>query len=250
MLRVKLLRLLDRGVRRLTPEMRIDPKSLQYLLHKKAIEASDEFIHTAMPFAEAFETRESLYRYVIGRMPEEGLILEFGVHNGNSVNAIAALTERAVHGFDSFEGLPDDGEIPGSSDGGVKWYAGKSNEGGRLPLVRTNVRLHRGWFEEQLPSFYHEHEGPAALIHVDCDIYSSTKCVLECSRERLRSGTIIVFDEYMNYFGWQKHEHRALTEFASATGLRYEFIAYTFLGGAAIRVLGYGRDGGGADSVT
>lgn len=240
-MRAKLYTNLERFVRRFLPELRIDPKSLRYLLMKQAVESSAEFVQREMIYAEPFETREGLYKYIMTKISLDGLILEFGVHNGNSINAIAALTEGTVHGFDSFEGLPDDGQIPTFTDGGVKWYAGKIDSKGRMPEVKGNVKLHKGWFDQVLAGFYEAHNGSVALMHLDCDIYSSTKFVLECSRQRIQEGSIIIFDEYMNFEGWRRHEHRALTEFAAETGLRYEFIAYTYLGGAAIKVLGFGK---------
>ena len=43
-------------------------------------------------------------------MPDQGLILEFGVWSGKTINMIADNVgqSRQVHGFDSFEGLPED----------------------------------------------------------------------------------------------------------------------------------------------
>ena len=45
----------------------------------------------------------------------------------------AKLTSKTVHGFDSFEGLPDDGIIPNFKDDSIKWYKGKMNNHGILP---------------------------------------------------------------------------------------------------------------------
>jgi hypothetical protein len=38
------------------------------------------------------------------------------------------------------------------------------------------------------------------------------------------AGTIVVFDEYFGYHGWQRHEHKAFQEFLSRTGLSFEAI--------------------------
>ena len=73
-------------------------------------------------------------------------------------------------------------------------------------------------------------------MHIDCDIYSSTKTVLNCAKNNIELGSIIIFDEYLNYEGWQKNEHRALIEFSKTFKVNYEFIAYTYLGGAAIKI--------------
>lgn len=233
---------LDRIIRRFLPELSTDAKSLRYLVQKKAIESSADFVATELKFAEPFQTREGLFYYLFNRILDEGMILEFGVHRGASINILADMTSRTIHGFDNFEGLPNDGDIPTYNDGGSVWYAdNQNNEGpgemGQLPEVNNNVQLHKGWFDKQLPRFFEEYSGPISFIHIDCDIYSSTKCVLENCKDRLQQGTLILFDELINYVGWQKHEYRALTEFVEATNMRYEYIGYTYLGGVAIRVL-------------
>jgi hypothetical protein len=46
---------------------------------------------------------------------------------------------------------------------------------------------------------------------------------LESLRNRIRTGTVIVFDEYFNYPGWKMHEHRAWMEFVEKTGIRFRF---------------------------
>lgn len=226
----------DKIVRNAVPELKTDKKSLRYLMFKRAVESSADFIEKNMKFAEVFETREGIYEYVLKRAPEKGLLMEFGVHNGHSINAIAKLTKRTVDGFDSFEGLPDDGLIASSGEGNPKWYAGKMDNKGIMPKVRDNVVLHKGWFDQVLPKFLKENKEDVALIHIDCDIYSSTKCVFNELNGRIKKGTIILFDEYLNYEGWQKNEHRALVEFAEEFGINYDFIAYTYLGGAAIKI--------------
>lgn len=227
---------IGRAIRALTPELKIDSRSMRYLLQRHSVQSSADLIISQMPIAEPFETKKALYRYVMDRIPPVGLLLEFGVHNGDSINTLASMTEREIHGFDSFVGLPDDGIIPKKNDGGLKWYAGKLDRKGEMPEVRPNVRLYKGWFSDTLPAFYRENNGPAALLHIDSDIYSSAKFVLDASRDRIVEGTVILFDEYFNYEGWHRNEHRALSEFCAATGMQHEFIAYTYGCVACLRV--------------
>jgi hypothetical protein len=40
------------------------------------------------------------------------------------------------------------------------------------------------------------------------------------------SGTVVVFDEYFNYPGWQRGEYLAFQEFCSRHSMRYEFLTY------------------------
>ena len=136
-----------------------------------------------------------------------------------SIQAIARKTRKPVHGFDSFEGLPED------------WSGNKSPKGaftlkGELPPVPTNVTLHKGWFEDTVPGFLRDHPEAIAFAHIDCDLYSSSKFVLDAIAPRLRAGTVIVFDDYFNYPGWRDHEFKALAELVAATGLEYTYLGY------------------------
>jgi hypothetical protein len=63
-------------------------------------------------------------------------------------------------------------------------------------------------------------------MHVDCDLYSSTKSVLNALGAQLVPGSVIVFDEYWNYPGWRQHEHRAFQELVASRGLRYRYEAF------------------------
>lgn len=149
------------------------------------------------------------------------LICEFGVFQGTTINHIAQLTPNRVFGFDSFEGLP---EAWGS---GLKrgHFAVK-----KLPAVKDNVTLIKGWFDKTLPTFVSQNRGIIGFLHVDCDLYVSTKIVFDLLESRLTAGTVIVFDEYFNYPDWEEGEAKAFGEFLKRTGLSYEYLGYTFKG--------------------
>jgi hypothetical protein len=125
----------------------------------------------------------------------DGLILEFGVASGRSLNFIAELVHpRKVFGFDWFRGLPEPwGGYP------------QGHFACSPPDVAENAGLIIGLFEDTLAPFLAEHHEHAALIHVDCDLYSSTTTILETLRPRIIRGTIIVFDEF-----WICSEHERL----------------------------------------
>ncbi len=143
-------------------------------------------------------------------MPPDGLLLEFGVFSGRSIAKIAGrFPGRRVFGFDSFEGLPEDWGRPDMAFG-----KGAFDLGGRLPAVPANVTLVPGWFDETVPAFDAglDPGSVIALMHVDCDIYSSTKTVFGALAHRLTHGSVIVFDELFNYPTYEKHEILALYE--------------------------------------
>ena len=67
---------------------------------------------------------------------------------------------------------------------------------------------------------------PIAFLHVDCDIYASTKDIFDQFVGNIVTGTVIVFDEFYNYPGSEEHEFRAFQEFLESTGKNVVYLAY------------------------
>lgn len=198
------------------------PGNLTAELARRATQQSAEYVERHMADVPAFDWRFDLLQHALAQA-DTGLYLEFGVEDGESINFIADHVSAVVHGFDSFQGLPESW-INGAPRGGM-------STGGKLPPVRSNVALHPGWFENSLPTFVAEHRKERlAFVHVDCDLYSSARTVFTCLGEQIRSGTIIQFDEYFNYPGWQQHEFKAFKEFVEQRELRYRYIGYVRTG--------------------
>jgi predicted O-methyltransferase YrrM len=168
------------------------------------------------------------YFRVIVPALKDGLILEFGVASGVTVNHIASLTDRPVYGFDSWEGLPED------------WRHDylKGAFAGELPAVRDNVTLIKGMFQDTLPQFLEEHTDPIALLHLDADLYSSTAYVLEQIESRLYSGSIVILDElwYPDH-RYKDHEYKAFVEFIERTGFDFEHIGNRHAEAFAFRLI-------------
>ncbi len=97
-----------------------------------------------------------------------------------------------------------------------------------------NVRLHVGWFDDSLPRFLDRHPGPARFINVDCDLYASTRTILERLGPRIVPGTVIIFDEYLAYEGWREHEYKAFQEFIRESPYAYEYLAFNIVGRQAV----------------
>jgi Macrocin-O-methyltransferase (TylF) len=88
------------------------------------------------------------------------------------------------------------------------------------------VHLICGLYSETLPEFLREHSEEASLIHVDCDLRSSTAGVFQSLSSRISSGCIIVFDEYFNYPGWRHQEFKAFQELVSAQSVAYHYDSF------------------------
>jgi len=191
----------------------------------RELKRSVDYIEKHMADAIGFETQKEVLDYALLQTTVPGHYLEFGVFTGGTIRYIAAQLRRggrsdaSIHGFDSFEGLP--GAWSGFSLGQAAF-----SRGGRMPRVPSNVRLHKGWFNDTIPKWRDTVAGPIAFIHVDCDIYSSTVEVLDGVHSRLQPGTVIVFDEYFNYPNWERHEFKAWHEFVQARGVSYEYLAF------------------------
>ena len=144
--------------------------------------------------------------------------MEFGVFQGHSIQIISEkFFDRNVVGFDSFEGLPENWR-PGFAKGSFDCK-------GQLPLVRTNVTLIKGWFNKTIPNWLKNNKNNISFVHIDCDLYSSTKTILSLLVGRISSGTVIVFDEFFNYPGWQDGEFKAFMEWVKDNGVNYDYIA-------------------------
>ena len=187
---------------------------------------ADPFIEMYCKDAVPLNHGLEVQKYGIEAVTLDGIYIELGVCTGGSINHIASLVYwDLIYGFDSFEGLPedwirDDLYIPK----GIWAFP----EPVVLPYVLPNVKLIRGWFKDTLPEFVQRMgtERPIAFLHVDCDIYSSTACALTVLAPLIQEGTIIVFDEFYHYPGYENHEFKAFNEFLEAYSFKAEYLAY------------------------
>lgn len=158
------------------------------------------------------------------------LWLEFGVASGNTINYISKFTDETVYGFDSFEGLPE------------KWRdgfdKGTFNRDGNMPAVNNNVTLIKGWFDQTLPDFIKAQNKKVSFIHMDADLYSSTKCIFDTLKEYIDNECVIIFDELVNYPGFDGDtgELKAFYEFITENKVEYEWIG---MDGTPLGMYGY-----------
>jgi len=166
------------------------------------------------------ETNPLNYVFDTMRLPHKPntLWLEFGVAGGTTINYISKFTQDKVYGFDSFEGLPE------------KWRdgfdKGAFSQQGNMPIVNGNVELIKGWFNETLPTFIKSQNKKVSFIHMDADLYSSTKCIFDILKDYIDDDCVIVFDELLNYPGFDSEtgELKALYEFVTEHNVDFEWI--------------------------
>jgi len=161
-------------------------------------------------------------------LDHDGLWLEFGTWKGQTLDLISQYTDNRVYGFDTFSGLDygwesaregniksfDIGGIPPKTVIPINPYV-RFGSCGEERLFKDNVEFVCGLFEDTLSDFLRSKNRKISFIHIDCDIYESTKIIFESCFDFMKNGCIVVFDELVNYDGYENHELKALTEFMS-----------------------------------
>ena len=174
-----------------------------------------------------------LYEWVVNKQLDKnlldtGLVLEFGTATGRTLNQFAYwLPQKTIYGFDGWQGLPEKfNDLP------------EGHFAQKLPDVLPNCQLVQGWFgvrpaldKSSIPdftaqAFANKHKEPIALLHLDADLYSSTKTVLDVFANQIVPGTVILFNEYWNHATWKKHEFKAWQEHVVKHNVKYEYIGY------------------------
>lgn len=167
-----------------------------------------------------------------------GDIVECGVFGGISLALLAraarfdakGMTRRIV-GVDSFDGLP------ASESAHARWREGDCREMHSphplLPVGAPVSRqatlelfekcglaapdLYEGRFDVILPRVVPAQLREIALLHVDCDLYESTRDMFDAVAPALQDGTLVLFDDWFHYKGHpRKGEARAFHEFLDA----------------------------------
>jgi Macrocin-O-methyltransferase (TylF) len=165
-----------------------------------------------------FKTREQIFEFAASQIAhDEVLYLEFGVFGGTSLALWSRLLKNPaskLHGFDSFEGLPESYE-------GID--IGYFDMAGVLPDIKDQrVTLFKGWFSDTIPK-YKLPPHDKLFVTFDADLYSSTKIVLDFIEPHVVPGTYFYFDE----FEGREHEMKAFGEFLTATEYKFRALAAT-----------------------
>lgn len=197
------------------------------MIKDDAVADSYAFIKERLSDAVLFSNTMDLRRFAIDHVLKsdynDKLFLEFGVFRGRTLRLFADRLSadgavEPIYGFDAFEGLEE-----GWSH--ANYPAGQFNLDGKMPKTRKNARLIKGWVQDTLEEFLQsQSEKTIAFMHLDMDTYSPTRFVLEKTRSRCESGTVMLFDELYGYPNWREHEYRALGEIYDES--EYEFLAF------------------------
>ena len=71
-------------------------------------------------------------------------------------------------------------------------------------LPSERIRMVKGFFEQTLTDYFHSLKGvKAQIVHLDCDLYSASKYVLDFLFQHaiIQDGTLLIFDDWMTSLG-------------------------------------------------
>jgi hypothetical protein len=162
--------------------------------------------------AEEGRPRRDFFRCAFTLLTENGIsgdYLEFGCASGTTFGYAHRYASRAGHparlwAFDSFEGLPPSDD---PRDRHPLWQAGNFAAPVDQFLERcamrgipaSRIEVVKGYYSDTLSAtspLYDRLPQDIAFAYVDCDLYTSTKSVLDFLAPRLKHGMILAFDDY------------------------------------------------------
>ena len=161
-----------------------------------------------------FFNRWSFFDAMIALSDKSKPFYEFGVWNGVSFKYLINTFKKGF-GFDTFTGIPE------------SWHnepQGNYTNFGVVPKIDGGEFI-VGRFEDTLPIFFQKKRPTASVINFDADLYSSTICALNFSKEVIDENTILIFDEFIMNNNWEQDEYKALIEFCNNESFNYEILA-------------------------
>ena len=150
-------------------------------------------------------------QYVVGAAVE-GDIVEFGTHSGRTARMISMAmkhyqTEKSLHLFDSFEGMPESQNPVDLDNAHVKsgvWGKGQLRgispeelRKGCAKFIKPEaIKIYKGWFSDTLSKI--PRGTRFGMIHVDSDLYSSAFEVLDYlfRTGAVSEGALLFFDDW------------------------------------------------------
>lgn len=209
--------------------LKYDRLNFVSFLQKKSHEKTYEILGEEISSSLLFENKHELWDFVINEITNKNLqlkddksniCLEFGVGGGESLRYFSNKLLKnniKIVGFDSFFGNPQ--IWPGTNN-----QVGSSNQNGKHPKnLPANVEIVQGFIEKTLQNYLETNKiKKIKFMHIDVNIYSTSKFILEITKKYTDNNTLILFDELINYpFWWNNGEYKALVEVYSSRQYKY-----------------------------
>jgi hypothetical protein len=163
------------------------------------------FVEKNFRFAQPAISDSEVLRIGSDYVSIDGEFLVFGVGSGQALNFLAALNPtETIYGFDSFK-----------------------HKKAVTPFLH-NVKIIEGQFKKSLPHFSQMTllSRQVAFLYINCHSYKSTKEVFLWLRDHLADRSVIVFDEFYNFPGYENEEYKAFQEFLVDNQFDVEYLSY------------------------
>ena len=140
----------------------------------------------------------SIYSGVVETSKVTGAVAEVGVYKGGSARLISSVKgDRELHLFDTFEGLPPvSPEYDRTFREGS--FRGSLTEVQALLGGERNIRFHKGLFPGSAAGL---EDLRFSFVHIDVDLYESTKGCLEWFYPRMTAGAMLISHDFADAEG-------------------------------------------------
>ena len=152
----------------------------------------------------------------------QGDVVECGVYKGGSARLLSTIfNNKSILLFDSFEGMLEDDQMDVGSHKKGNFNDIGLNEVKSYLADKNNCLFYKGWIPESTKHLTNE---KFCFVHLDLDLYQSTKSSIEIFWPRLVSGGAMVFDDWewhdcpgvkrsvIEYFGLDLHKYQYESE--------------------------------------
>jgi len=169
------------------------------------LKAADLFKKALTVGMQDFSRLVHVSHYVLETQHLDGDIVEFGCFAGDTAKLISYISNKIVHVYDSFEGLPEAeghplGAMATPLNGLIDNFI---SDGIRVPTIR------QGWFCDIKPEQVPE---KISFAHLDGDLYISIIDPLKLIYDRMVPGGVILVDDFGDD-QWWPGARRAVEEF-------------------------------------
>jgi O-methyltransferase len=154
------------------------------------------------------EKRQALLYYLNNSMEIPGDIIECGVYRAGVTLIMAdalrsSRSSKIIHGFDSFEGMPEALNQDALPTGKIVYHRGVLSTTS-LALVMEKIKVfghqervtfYQGFFQDVMPRVISD-DARFSLVLIDCDQYAGAKFCLEFLYNKVNPGGMILIDDY------------------------------------------------------
>ena len=165
---------------------------MSYYHGKEVMRLIKEIIYEDKPFLLKPSELFLIHSFAKSQATVDGIYVEVGVFKGATAKAICeAKGGKYLYLFDTFDGLPPIGKV--DSKFKTKMFRSNYQRVEEKLAKYKNVHMHKGMFPETGSVIK---DKKIAFVHLDVDIYKSTKDCLEFFYDKMSKNGIVLSHDY------------------------------------------------------